>query len=51
LLGRGEAAGVGSFIENPDKMMKKPGISLRDVKRDWCAYVLKKPGISPGGSG
>ena len=32
-----------------DKLMKKPGISLRDVKRDWCAYVLKNRGYRLGG--
>lgn len=29
--------------------MKKSGISLRDVKRDWCAYVLKNRGYRLGG--
>lgn len=32
-----------------DKLMKKSGISLRDVKRDWCAYVLKNRGYRLGG--
>lgn len=27
-----------------DKLMKQPGISLTDIKRAWCAFVLKKRG-------
>lgn len=29
------------LLKNREKLMKQPGISLQDVKREWCAYVLK----------
>lgn len=32
------------LLKNREKLMTKPGISLLDVKREWCAYVLKNRG-------
>jgi hypothetical protein len=32
------------LLKNREKLMTKPGISLTDVKREWCAYVLKNRG-------
>lgn len=32
------------LLKNREKLMMKPGISLQDVKREWCAYVLKNRG-------
>lgn len=32
------------LLKNREKLMTKPGISLQDVKREWCAYVLKNRG-------
>lgn len=32
------------LLKNRQKLMTKPGISLLDVKREWCAYVLKNRG-------
>lgn len=32
------------LLKNREKLMTKPGISLIDVKREWCAYVLKNRG-------
>lgn len=32
------------LLKNREKLMMKPGISLLDVKREWCAYVLKNRG-------
>lgn len=32
------------LLKNRGKLMTKPGISLLDVKREWCAYVLKNRG-------
>lgn len=32
------------LLKNREKLMKQPGISLQDVKREWCAYVLKNRG-------
>ena len=26
------------------RLMKQPGVALLDVKREWCAYVLKNRG-------
>lgn len=32
------------LLENREKLMTKLGISLQDVKREWCAYVLENRG-------
>lgn len=32
------------LLKSREKLMTKPGISLTDVKREWCAYVLKNRG-------
>lgn len=32
------------LLKNRDKLMRKTGISLLDVKREFCAYVLKNRG-------
>lgn len=32
------------LLKSREKLMMKPGISLQDVKREWCAYVLKNRG-------
>lgn len=37
------------LLKNRDKLMHKPGISLQDVKREFCAYVLKNRGYHIAG--
>lgn len=32
------------LLKNREKLMTRPGISLADVKREWCVYVLKNRG-------
>lgn len=32
------------LLKNRKKLMIQPGVSLLDVKREWCAYVLKSRG-------
>lgn len=32
------------ILKTRDKLMHRSGFTLRDVKRDWCAYVLKNRG-------
>lgn len=32
------------ILKTRDKLMHRSGLNLRDVKRDWCAYVLKNRG-------
>lgn len=32
------------LLESRELLMTKPGISLLDVKREWCAFVLKNRG-------
>lgn len=32
------------LLKNREKLMRKPGISLLDVKREFCAYVLNNRG-------
>lgn len=32
------------LLKNREKLTKQPGVSLADVKRDWCAYVLRNRG-------
>ena len=34
-----------------DAMMTRKGVSLTDVKRMWCAVVLKNRGLTPRGTG
>lgn len=35
------------LLESRELLMTKPGISLLDVKREWCAFVLKTRGLIP----
>ncbi len=35
------------LLKNRELLMTKPGISLLDVKREWCAFVLKNRGLVP----
>ena len=32
------------LLKMRSKLMKQRGLALIDVKREWCAYVLKKRG-------